>query len=106
MRTGYRFTKAFNAGLQLLGGNVHTGPTNGEDVPSIETVFDGTTAPGLFDDTNFIALGGFVGFDSRDLPSGPRRGGFYGVNMERYIDVSGGRYSHRLLDIEGQQFFP
>ena len=51
------------------GGYAHTGPTSGDDVPSIETIFDATTAPGLFDDTTFIAWGAFAGFDTRDLPA-------------------------------------
>ena len=106
VRAGYRFTKQFNAGFEVLGGRAHTGPGTNGDIPSIETRFDATTAPGLFDDTTFYWWGGFVGFDTRDLPSGPKRGGFYGVNLHRYDDVSRGKYSHRRLEIEGQQFFP
>ena len=75
-------------------------------MPSIETLFDATTAPGLFDDTAFYAWGGFLGVDTRDLPRGPKRGGFYGVSLHRWKDVSGGKYSHRRLDFEGQQFIP
>jgi outer membrane protein assembly factor BamA len=85
---------------------VHTGPTNGEGVPSIETVFDATTAPGLFDDTTFLGYGGFAAFDTRDVARGPRRGGFYGVNFNRYVDLSGGTYTNRQLSLEGQQFLP
>ena len=106
VRAGYRFTRDINAGVTVGVGDVHTGPTNGEDVPSIETIFDATTAPGLFDDTTFFAWGGFVGYDSRDLARGPKRGGFYGINFNRYLDLSGGTYTHRQLDLEGQQFFP
>ena len=40
------------------------------------------------------------------MPSGPKRGGFYGFGLHRYVDVSNGKYSHRRLEIEGQQFFP
>jgi len=106
VRAGYRFTPDFNIGVNLLGGGAHTGPTNGEDVPSIETVFDATTAPGLFDDTTFLGYGGFAAYDTRDVRRGPRRGGFYGVNFNRYVDLSGGTYTNRQLSIEGQQFFP
>jgi outer membrane protein assembly factor BamA len=106
LRAGYRFTPDFNIGVDLLGGGAHTGPTSGEDVPSIEAVFDATTAPGLFDDTTFLGFGGFAAYDTRDIPRGPRRGGFYGVNFNRYVDLSGGTYTNRQLSIEGQQFFP
>jgi outer membrane protein assembly factor BamA len=106
LRAGYRFTRDFNIGVDLLGGGVHTGPTSGEDVPSIEELFDATTAPGLFDDATFLGYGGFVAYDTRDVPRGPRRGGFYGVNFHRYVDLSGGTYTNRQLSIEGQQFLP
>jgi outer membrane protein assembly factor BamA len=105
-RTGYRFTRALNAGFDVGYGAAHTAPVTRSDVPSIETKFDSTTAPGLFDDARFIKLGGFGGFDTRDLARGPKRGGFYGVELEHFIDPDGGTYTHRQLTLEGQQFFP
>jgi outer membrane protein assembly factor BamA len=105
-RAGYRFTRALNAGVDLGLGAAHTGPTSGDDVPSIETRFDRTTAPGLFDDTTFTSWGAFAGFDTRDQPRGPRRGGFYGIEFDRYLDIDSGAYTHRQLSLEGQQFFP
>jgi hypothetical protein len=105
-RAGYRFTRALNAGVNLGYGGAHTGPVSGGDVPSIETKFDRTTAPGLFDDTTFSSWGAFAGFDTRDLSRGPRSGGFYGIEFNRYLDMDAGTYTHRRLDLEGQQFFP
>jgi outer membrane protein assembly factor BamA len=106
VRAGYRFARALNAGLDLRYGGVHTGPVSGGDVPSIETKFDATTAPGLFDDVQFFSWGAFAGYDTRDLPRGPKRGGFYGIELGRYVDVGEGKYSHRQLNVEGQQFIP
>src|SRR5262245_3348707 len=106
VRAGYRFTRDCNIGVDLVGAGAHTGPTSGEDVPSIETIFDATTAPGLFDDTTFLGYGGFAGYDTRDVPRGPRRGGFYGINFNRYVDLSGGTYTNRQLELEGQHFLP
>ncbi len=37
---------------------------------------------------------------------GPRSGGFYGIEFNRYLDMDEGTYSHRQLGLEGQQFFP
>jgi hypothetical protein len=105
-RAGYRFTRALNAGIDIGYGSAHTGPVSGGDVPSIETRFDATTAPGLFDDTAFTSWGAFAGYDTRDLSRGPRSGGFYGIEFDRYIDMDAGTYSHRQLNLEGQQFFP
>jgi outer membrane protein assembly factor BamA len=105
-RAGYRFTPALNAGIEFGYGGAHTGSVEGDEIPSIETKFDATTAPGLFDDTTFSSWGAFVGFDVRDLKRGPRSGGFYGIEFKRYLDMDEGTYSHRQLDFEGQQFFP
>jgi hypothetical protein len=105
-RAGYRFTRSLNAGIDVGYGGVHTGATSGGDVPSIETKFDRTTAPGLFDDTTFASWGAFAGFDTRDVVRGPRSGGFYGVEFRRYLDLDAGTYTHRQLSLEGQQFFP
>ncbi len=105
-RAGYRFTRALNAGLDVGYGAAHTASAGEGDVPSIETKFDQTTAPGLFDDTRFASWGFFAGFDTRDLVRGPRQGGFYGIEFDRYLDLDGGTYTHRQLAFEGQQFFP
>jgi hypothetical protein len=105
-RAGYRFTRALNAGIDLGFGRAHTGSTGGGDIPSIETKFDSSTAPGLFDDTSFASWGAFAGFDNRDLIRGPRSGGFYGIEFRRNLDLDQGRYTHRQLALEGQQFFP
>ena len=105
-RAGYRFTPALNAGIEFGYGGAHTGSVDDDEIPSIETKFDATTAPGLFDDTRFSSWGAFVGFDVRDLKRGPRSGGFYGIEFKRYVDMDEGTYSHRQLDLEGQQFFP
>src|SRR6186997_1694810 len=64
VRTGYRFTRALNAGFEVGYGAAHTGAASGGDIPSIETKFDATTAPGLFDDTTFSSWGAFAGFDT------------------------------------------
>ena len=106
VRAGYRFSGALNAGLDLRYGGAHTDPAGDGDIPSIETKFDATTAPGLFDDARFFWWGAFAGFDSRDLPRGPKRGGFYGIEVGHYVDVDEGTYTHRQLNVEGQQFIP
>ena len=105
-RAGYRFTRALNAGIDLGYGAAHTGAVDGDEVPSIETKFDATTAPGLFDDTPFTSWGAFAAYDTRDLVRGPRSGGFYGIEFKRYLDTDAGTYSHRQLGLEGQQFLP
>jgi hypothetical protein len=106
VNAGYRFTRQFNGGVSFGYGHVHTGPVSRDDVPSIETRFDATTAPGLFDDASFLFWGGFAGFDTRDHPRGPRHGGFYGINFQSFPQQGGDRYSHQQLELDGQQFVP
>ncbi len=65
-----------------------------------------TTAPGLFDNARFFWWGAFAGYDTRDLPRGPKKGGFYGIEVGRYLDVDEGTYTHRQLNVDGQHFFP
>jgi len=60
VRAGYRFSRALNAGFDLGYGGAHTGPVTRDDIPSIETKFDATTPPGLFDDTRFFSWGAFA----------------------------------------------
>jgi outer membrane protein assembly factor BamA len=104
--SGYRFTRQLNGGLNVGYGKAHTASATRDDIPSIETKFDATTAPGLFDDTPFLFLGAFAGLDTRDHPRGPRRGGFYGISYNRFLDQDEGQYTHRRLEFHGQQFFP
>jgi outer membrane protein assembly factor BamA len=106
VRAGYRFSRQFNAGVDAGYGHTHTAAVAREDIPSIETTFDATTAPGLFDATSFAMLGGFAGFDTRDLPRGPKHGTFLGVSVNRFKDIDGGRYSHTQVELNGQQFLP
>src|SRR5262245_27455098 len=63
--------------LGLTGGvmDVHTGQGKRSGVPSIDDVFDPTTAPGLGDDPAFGRWGIFAYFDHRNARSGPRSGG-------------------------------
>jgi hypothetical protein len=104
--SGYRFTRQLNAGLTVGYGRAHTGPVTRDDIPSIETRFGRRITPGLFDDARFLFWGAFAGFDTRDTPRGPRRGGFYGIRQHNFVDLDGNLYSHRQLELIGQQFLP
>ena len=94
--------------LGLTGGymNVHTGSGKRGGVPSIEELFDSTTAPGLGDDPAFARWGTFVYFDHRDARSGPRSGGLYGVRFRQFADLDVGKYSFRDAQFEAQHYIP
>ena len=118
-RTSYLyedFTTDLNLGLEpvpgfrlgVTGGFMTTrvGRGNRGDVPSIEEVFDETTATGLNDDPEFLRWGTFVVFDHRDLQSGPRSGGLYGVRFRQYSDVGLNKFSFRQSEFEAQYYLP
>jgi Omp85 superfamily domain len=88
----------------FIGPHVGTGKRGG--TPSIEEIFDETTAPGLADDPAFGRWGTFVYFDHRDARSGPRSGGVYGVRFRQYADLHLDRYSFRQAEFEAQHYLP
>jgi outer membrane protein assembly factor BamA len=94
--------------LGLTGGylNADTGPGHRDGVPSIEQVFNATTAPGLGEDSDFTRWGGFAVVDWRDAKSGPRRGGLLGVQLRRYLDVEQKAYTYRDTRFDAQYYIP
>ncbi len=76
-RLGFNVTDYFRAGFTIGGLVVHTGTGKRSGFPSTDEIFDSETAPGLGEDTTFSRWGSFVELDYRDLPGGPRAGGYY-----------------------------
>jgi hypothetical protein len=77
----------------------------GEDnkVPSIEQVFDPSTAPGLGESVNYLRSMAFVDVDYRE-PKNARKGGWYRVDLSRFDDRTTGRYTVTRVDADLQQF--
>jgi hypothetical protein len=72
---------------------------------STDQVFTEQTTPGIQFQSNFLEGGGFVQYDWRDNPGGPRRGGNYLAQYTTYSDTMRQRYSFDRLDLEAQQYF-
>ena len=118
-RTSYRledFGFDIDAGYAIrsklrLGGTagfyaVNPGFGKRSDVPVTQDVFSPEEAPGLESDTRFIRAGGFVQFDYRDNPRGPRLGGNYMLRARQYWEISSAEFDHLRVDFSGQQYFP
>ncbi len=73
--------------------------------PSIETVFDDVTAPGLFADPKYIHSSGTAAIDWRTSPDYSRKGGYYGVTLHDYADRDD-TFSFRRVDGEVIQHLP
>jgi outer membrane protein assembly factor BamA len=73
--------------------------------PSIETVYDSTTAPGLFQHVTYLRSQATAAIDWRVSPGYTRTGGFYGVTFTDHADTDK-TYSFQRLDGEIIQHLP
>jgi hypothetical protein len=73
--------------------------------PSIETIYNEFSAPGLLSDPAFIRAEATAAIDWRVSPNYARRGGYYGVTLANYTD-RGDRFSFQRLDGEIIQHLP
>jgi len=85
---------------------VNTGPGTDNRFASIEQSFTESTTPGLTRQSNFLRGGGFVQWDYRDNPGGPRKGGNYLARYLYFSDRTFGEFSFAQLDVDLQQYFP
>jgi outer membrane protein assembly factor BamA len=84
-----------------------TGPGRRPGVPSTTVQFTPLEAPGIgLGRIDFVTGGGFLAFDTRDLPSGTRRGGVYGIRWRRYIDRTFDQFDFRQAALEFQHYLP
>ena len=114
--TAYDFTAGVkplrDLKLGVTGGylQVNTGPGTRPGIASIEDVFTdvvtGGTTPGLDRQSDFLRGGGFIQFDYRDNPGGPRSGGNYLASFTYYDDRTLDQHSFRQLQLEAQQYIP
>jgi hypothetical protein len=73
--------------------------------PSIETLYNGVTAPGLFAEPKYIHTGATAAIDWRPAADYARKGGFYGVKVLNYDDVDD-IYGFRRVEGEIIQHLP
>jgi hypothetical protein len=78
------------------------GPGRSSRIPSIETIFDETTAPGLFGEDDFLRTSAFLHVDYRQ-PRNARRGGWYRIDASRFADPSDAHTFNRI-DVDLRQF--
>jgi outer membrane protein assembly factor BamA len=72
-------------------------------VPSIEELFDSSTAPGLGASVDYVRSSAFLEMDYRK-PKNARGGGWYRVELSHYDDRTAGRYSVDRLDTDLRQY--
>lgn len=82
------------------------GPGEDTRFPSIEDVFTPSEAPGLFQDTDFLRTGVTFTVDVTDRPLGPRSGGMYIFDVERFWDRELRQFSFSQWTVDLRQFVP
>ena len=88
----------------IYAANTGKGERNG--VPSTDEIFHPAQTPGLSEQSRFLRGGGFLQYDWRDNPGGPRRGGHYYARHLRYSDQQLGLHSFNRLEIGAEQYIP
>ena len=74
--------------------------------PSIETVFDPSTAPGLLASPDYLHAEATAAIDWRESEGYTRRGGYYAVTVHRYDDRTDDLYTFNEVEADVQQFIP
>ena len=84
-----------------------TGQGRRPGVPSTTDRFTQQEAPGIgLGWIDFVRGGAFLAFDTRDTPSGTRRGGVYGVRWRRYNDLTDDLFDFQQTELEFQRYLP
>lgn len=71
---------------------------------STDRAFTEQTTPGVLFQTDYFQGGGFIQYDWRDNPGGPRRGGNYIAQYSTFQDIRRGGYGFSRVDLEAQQY--
>ena len=74
--------------------------------PSIDTVFDPSTAPGLLTSPDYLHAEATAAIDWRESEGYTRSGGYYAVTVHRYDDRSDDRYTFNEVEADVRQFIP
>jgi hypothetical protein len=88
-------------GVEYL--NPRLGPGEDTRVPSIEEVFDPTTAPGLGESIDYLRASAFLEIDYRE-PKNARQGGWYRVEFSHLDDRTTDTYTFNRVDTDLRQF--
>jgi outer membrane protein assembly factor BamA len=101
-RVGVRATPRLTVGGGLEYSRPDVGRGRNSAVPSIQDVFDGATAPGLSESSNFLRASTFLDFDYRQ-PKNARRGGWYRLEASHFGERTD-TFTFRRVDVDLRQY--
>jgi hypothetical protein len=101
----YRFSQLSLMGRAgLLKTSILPGDDDGE--PNVETIFTGTSAPGLSRHINFNHASAGAWLELRDEPGNPHRGVAIGVAYSRFDDRDGSAYEFSRMSFDAREYIP
>jgi surface antigen Omp85-like protein len=92
---------AIGGGLEYIDPRVSNGTD--DSLPSIGSVFDETSAPGMSGQPNYVRSIAYVDVDWR-RPINARKGGWYRAEWSHYDDRNGMGYSFDRFDVDVRQY--
>lgn len=102
--SGVKLAPRFHVGATGGFTEINTGPGTAKRFASSDTTYPSVT--GMRQQTDFLQGGVFAQYDYRDIPGGPRNGGNYLARYTYNKDVDLHLHTHRMLELEAQQYIP
>ncbi len=85
---------------------INTGPGRDTRFISVDAQYAPAQVPGIDRQTNFRRYGAFARVNTLDNPEGPRAGGFYLFQFNRYDDRRFSAYGFNLYEADLRQYVP
>jgi hypothetical protein len=82
------------------------GEGGSDDFPSVQSLFDDTTAPGLAEQPDYRRLAGLVLLDHRDEPFNPHRGAMLAASVMRFDATDDAPYDFTRLAVDARGYLP
>jgi hypothetical protein len=85
---------------------LNVGPGTSDSLPSTQSVFGPSEAPGIDHQSNYFIAGCSAQLDLRDFPNDPRHGTYLAGGYARYFAQDIGSFSFHRLSAAAEQYFP
>ena len=101
---GFRPARLLSAEVRMGLVSLKPGSSSDRFTPGVEQLFDGDTAPGLSQQTDYFRLGADLRWDSRDRPGNPHAGGFVGLSFSRFDQREGQQFEFNRVAVDARHY--
>jgi hypothetical protein len=105
-RLGLRLRRNLTLGVTAGGLQVNVGPGRDQRLISTDLQFPDAVTPGIAEQPHFLRSGGFLHYDTREDPDGPRSGSNWRAEFTQYWDRRLSAFSFQRIDLDVQQYVP